>query len=110
TQANNAAGADPELVARSSGIPVNGRYTGRVNTPGSYDNIGRQLAGGSEVIGVMSKGGQGHTVNITRIVMADKLRIIGGGFTRVLKSTSVWDPLTGHIKGPSSFLKIVTLF
>ena len=109
-QAGNAPGADPELVARSSGIHVNRNFTGSVNSAAAYDGIGQQLSGGREVIGVMSKGGQGHVVNVTRITTADKLKIIGGGYTRVLRSTSIWDPIVGHTTGPTSFLKIVTLF
>ena len=77
---------------------------------GSYDNIGRNLTIGSEVIGVMSKNGQGHAVNVTSITTADKLKVIGGGYKRVVKSTSIWDPIVGHTTGPKSFLKIVTLF
>jgi hypothetical protein len=110
SQTGNAPGADPELVARSTGIHVNRAYTGRVNTASAYDGIGRQLVGGKEIIGVMSQGGQGHAVNLTRIVTADKLRIIGGGYKRVLRSTSIWDPIVGHTSGPTSFLKIITLF
>jgi len=110
SQTGNAPGADPELVARSSDIHINRGFTGCVNSASAYEGIGRQLAGGKEIIGVMSRGGQGHAVNLTSITTADKLRIIGGGYKQVLRSTSIWDPIVGHTTGTGSFLKNITLF
>jgi len=106
--AGNAPGADPELVARTAGIRVNA--AGRVVSSSIYDVLGRQLQGGKELIGVMSSGVQGHAVNIISLTTSDKLRVIGGGFRHILRSTSIWDPLVGFTNGPSSFLKIISLY
>ncbi len=76
-----------------------------------WDNIGGRLVRGGEIMGTTSRDGMSHWVNITKIVTADKWKIVGGGWKRVLFSTSVWDPNIGHTSnGPTSFFSIVSLF
>jgi hypothetical protein len=106
--AGNAPGADVGQVARAAGIKVN--YS--LNVSGNqWDAVGGELLRGKEMLASTVKGGTNHWVNFTRIVTADKLRVIGGGFTRVLRSTSIWDPISGHVvNGPTKFLSVVSLF
>jgi len=106
--AGGAAGADAEQVARTAGIRINA--AGRINNVVGYEQLGQQLRGGKEVLGAMGRDGVNHWVNITEIVTADKLRIVGGGYRRGVQSTSIWDPIVGHTSGPTSFFKILSLF
>ena len=103
----NSPGADVEQVANRAGIPIN--EAGRVTTGAQWDRLGRRLTQGNETMGAIS-GAKNHWVNITRITTADKWRIIGGGWNRVLRSTSIWDPLIGHTSGTANYLKVISAY
>jgi hypothetical protein len=76
-----------------------------------WDNIGGRLMNGGEILGTTSRDGMNHWVNVTRITTADKWKIVGGGWKRVLRSTSFWDPVKGHVtNGPTSFFSILSLY
>ncbi len=107
---NSVEGIDPSKMAKATGIPIN--MEGKVTDLSFYNNLGFDLENGKELIGVISNGvtGQGHTVNITKIVTAEKWKVIGGGYKPVLKASSIWDPVKGHVSGPSYFLKIISLY
>lgn len=107
--ANNADGADAGQVFQSVD-PGNFNWSQRISGA-QWDNVGGSLQTGREILGTTSRGEVNHWVNLTRITTADKWRIIGGGWKRVLYSTSVWDPISGHvINGPTNFFSIVSLF
>jgi len=107
--ANYANGADAGQVFRSVD-PANFNWSQRISGA-QWDNVGGSLQMGREILGTTSRGGVNHWVNLTRITTADKWRIIGGGWKRVLYSTSVWDPISGHVvNGPTNFFSIVSLF
>jgi len=90
--------------------PANFNWSQRISGA-QWDNVGGSLQMGKEILGTTSHGGVNHWVNLTRITTADKWRIIGGGWKRMLYSTSIWDPSSGHVvNGPSNFLSIVSLF
>ena len=66
---------------------------------------------GKEILATTSRDGVNHWVNITRVTTADKWRVVGGGWKRVLRSTSVWDPIKGHVNsGPTNFFSVLSLF
>lgn len=110
---NKAGGVNGEDVARVAGKPGTGirvNYALRIRGK-QWDQVGGHLQIGKEIIGSTSSNGVNHWVNLTRITTADKWRIIGGGWRRVLQSTNVWNPLSGHIKdGPTRFFSIVSLY
>jgi hypothetical protein len=101
-------GADVGLVARRSGLPFNWSK----NIYGEqWDDVGNALQLGQEIMGTVPRGDVYHWVNLTRLTTANKWRIIGGGWNRVLYSTSIWDPIKGHvINGPINYKSIVSLF
>jgi hypothetical protein len=101
-------GADVEQVANAFGMPVN--KAGRIKSVALWDNtFGPHLNGGGELVGAIS-GDKAHWVNITKVTTADKWRIVGGGWKRVVRSTEVWNPITGYGSGPTSFLKVISLY
>jgi len=107
-KAGNVPGADAGQVAGASNIPVN--WSRRISGA-QWDNVGGSLQMGKEILGTTSRDGVSHWVNLTKITTADKWRIVGGGWRRVLYSTSVWDPIIGHVvNGPTNFISIVSLF
>ncbi len=99
-----------KLIIRNRSFGKNGSY------PANYDDLGVMLEYGYALIGLVPNGeiiGQGHTVNIIRMEVANKYNIFGGGYKRVLYSTSVWDPAPelGHVSnGPTYFSKIIMLY
>ncbi len=104
----NAPGAYAGDIARKSGIKVN---WSRKISGAKWDNVGGHLMQGKEILATTSRDGVNHWVNITRVTTADKWRIIGGGWKRVLRSTSVWNPIKGHVNsGPSNFFSVLSLF
>jgi RHS repeat-associated protein len=107
-KAGNVPGADAGQVARASNLPVN--WSRRISGA-QWDNVVGSLQMGKEILGTTSRDGVNHWVNLTKITTADKWRIVGGGWSRVLQSTSVWDPITGHVvNGPTNFFSIISLF
>jgi len=105
---NNAPGAYAGDVARKSGIKVN--WSTKISGA-EWDNVGGSLMQGKEILATTSRDGVSHWVNITRVTTADKWRVVGGGWKRVLRSTSVWDPIKGHVNsGPTNFFSVLSLF
>ena len=107
--AENADGADAGQVFKKLD-PSNYNWSQRISGS-QWDNVGGSFKLGKEILGTTSRDGVNHWVNLTRITTADKWRIIGGGWKRVLYSTSMWDPIRGHVtNGPINFFSIVSLF
>ena len=106
-EANNAPGAYAGDVAKKSGIKVN--YSQKISGS-EWHNVGGALSTGKEILGTTSRDGVNHWVNLTGVTTANKLRVVGGGFKTVLRSSTVWDPIRGHVNGPNSFFTILSLF
>ena len=97
-------GADPEILARKTGMSVD--LAGKLNSTGQIDMIGEKLVQGKEILVVSSN----HTVNLRGLLVGDKLNLFGGGYTRSIIDSHVWDSLKGSIyNGPKYFQKIVVL-
>ncbi len=108
-EANNAPGADVGQVFKKADAR-NFNWSSRISES-QWDNVGGHLSRGKEILATTSRDGMNHWVNLTSVTTANKLRVIGGGFRRVLQSTSVWDPIRGHVSnGPASFFSVVSLF
>jgi len=107
--AGNADGADAGQIFNKVD-PSNFNWSQRISGS-QWDNVGGSLQMGKEILGTTSRGGVNHWVNLVKLTTADKWRIIGGGWKRVLFSTSVWDPISGYtVNGPVNFFSIVSLF
>jgi RHS repeat-associated protein len=105
---DNAPGAYAGDIARKSGIKVN--WSRKINGA-EWDNVGGSLLQGREILATTSRDGVNHWVNMTSITTADKWKILGGGWRRVLRSTSIWDPIKGHVSnGPINFFSVLSLF
>ena len=66
---------------------------------------------GKEFLATTTRDETKHWVNLTSVTTADKLRIFGGGFRTVLRSSSIWDPIKGHISnGPTRFFSVLSLY
>ena len=97
-------GADPEILAKKVGMSVD--LAGKLNSAEQIDMIGEKLSQGKEIIVVSSK----HSVNLRGLLVGDKLNLFGGGYTRTVIDSHIWDSLKGAVYGgPRYFEKIVVL-
>ena len=104
-------GADATVVAKKADLKVNWAGKPRLkDKAAAYENMGKHIQAGKECVGAIGLESSNHWVNITSVTMADKSRVFGSGYKRVVKSTTIWNPIGGHMRGPRSFLKIGSLF
>jgi RHS repeat-associated protein len=100
--AGNANGADPSIVAGAMGIPSKSIVS--PNTA-HFDLFGG-ASNGKELIGIKNN----HVFNIKTIVTADKLKIFGGGYKRVLRGLCIWDPISRNTSVVGPLQKLILLY